>query len=132
MTDTPWGYIIRVCDPEGGKKSVKNAQDIDRTENTACESCCEKKTARTEEQKKKLLNRLSRVEGQVRGIKKMIENDAYCGDVLTQAAAVAAAVDAFNREVLRAHVRSCVVRDIRAGDDGAADELMAILEKLMR
>ncbi|MBR6185609.1 MAG: metal-sensing transcriptional repressor [Clostridia bacterium] len=93
---------------------------------------CEKKTARTEEQKKKLLNRLNRIEGQVRGIKKMIENDAYCGDVLTQAAAVSAAMDAFNREVLRAHVRACVVRDIRAGRDDAPDELMDILEKLMR
>ena len=102
-----------------------------------CEKCenCEsegKKTARTGEQKKKLLNRLSRIEGQVRGLKKMIENDAYCIDVLTQAAAAAAAMDAFNREVLRSHVRSCVVREIRAGSDGAADELVDILEKLMR
>ena len=95
-------------------------------------AACEKRTERAQEQKKKLLNRLSRIEGQVRGIKKMIENDAYCADVLTQSAAAAAAMDAFNREVLRAHVRSCVVRDIRAGEDGAADELIAVLEKLMR
>ncbi len=92
----------------------------------------EKKTHRTEEQKKKLLNRLSRIEGQVRGVSRMIENDAYCNDVLVQSAAIAAAVDAFNRELLRAHVRSCVVRDIRAGNDEVADELIATLERLMR
>ena len=89
-------------------------------------------THRTPEQKKKLLNRLSRIEGQVRGVQRMIENDAYCDDVLAQSAAIAAAVDAFNREVLRAHVRSCVVRDIRAGRDEVADELIATLERLMR
>ena len=99
----------------------------------SAETCaCARKTERTEEQKKKLLNRLSRIEGQVRGVRKMIEEDAYCNDVLTQSAAIAAAVSAFNRELLRAHVRSCVVRDIRAGRDEVADELIATLERLMR
>jgi DNA-binding FrmR family transcriptional regulator len=93
---------------------------------------CARKTERTEEQKKKLLNRLNRIEGQVRGVRKMIGEDAYCNDVLTQSAAIAAAVSAFNRELLRAHVRSCVVRDIRAGRDDVADELIATLERLMR
>ena len=102
-----------------------------QTEQSACPACA-RKTERTEEQKKKLLNRLSRIEGQVRGVRKMIEDDAYCNDVLTQSAAIAAAVNAFNRELLRAHVRSCVVRDIRAGRDEVADELIATLERLMR
>ena len=93
---------------------------------------CGRKTERTQEQKKKLLNRLSRIEGQVRGVRKMIENDAYCNDVLMQSAAIAAAVDAFNRELLRAHVQSCVVRDIRTGHDEVVDELMKTLERLMR
>ena len=84
------------------------------------------------EQKKKLLNRLSRIEGQVRGVRKMIESDAYCNDVLMQSAAIAAAVDAFNRELLRAHVQSCVVRDIRAGHNEVVDELMKTMERLMR
>lgn len=97
----------------------------------ACPAC-ERHTERTEDQKKKLLNRLSRIEGQVRGVRKMIESDAYCNDVLVQSAAIAAAVDAFNREVLRAHLHSCVVRDIRAGDDGVVDELVTTLERLMR
>ena len=100
-------------------------------ENTVCEACA-KTTVRTEEQKKKLLNRLSRIEGQVRGIKRMIENDAYCNDVLVQAAAVASAMRAFHREVLRAHLHSCVVRDIREGRDEVVDELMDTLERLMR
>ena len=96
-------------------------------------SCCEgKRTLRSEAQKKKLLNRLSRIEGQVRGVRRMIEADAYCDDVLTQSAAIAAAVNAFNREVLRAHVHSCVVRDIRDGRDEVADELIDTLERLMR
>ena len=104
---------------------------MSENQTSACPACA-RKTVRGEEEKKKLLNRLSRIEGQVRGVRKMIENDAYCNDVLMQSAAIAAAVNAFNREVLRAHVHSCVVRDIRAGDDGVADELIATLERLMR
>ena len=93
---------------------------------------CAKKTERSEEQKKKLLNRLSRLEGQVRGVRKMIENDAYCNDVLIQTAAISAAVNAFSREVLRSHLHSCVIRDIREGKDEVADELMETLERMMR
>lgn len=104
---------------------------MDCTEQNACPACA-KKTERTEEQKKKLLNRLSRLEGQVRGVRKMVENDAYCNDILIQSAAIAAAVDAFSREVLRAHISTCVIRDIRDGRDEVADELMQTLERLMR
>ena len=101
------------------------------TETNACQACA-RKTERSEEQKKKLLNRLSRLEGQVRGVRKMIENDAYCNDILIQSAAIGAAVDAFSREVLRAHLHSCVIRDIREGRDEVADELIETLERLMR
>lgn len=104
---------------------------MEQSRKAACPDCG-KKTERTEEQKKKLLNRLNRLEGQVRGVKRMIENDAYCNDVLIQSAAIGAAVDAFSREVLRAHLRSCVIRDIRDGRDEVADELMETLERLMR
>ena len=98
----------------------------------SCCAGCEKKTERTEEQKKKLMNRLNRLEGQVRGVKKMIESDAYCNDILMQSAAISAAVNAFSREVLRAHLHSCVARDIREGRDEVVDELMETLERLMR
>ncbi len=104
---------------------------MNKTSENAC-PVCEKKTERTEEQKKKLLNRLNRIEGQVRGVKKLLESDAECNDVLMQTAAISAAVGAFNREVLRAHLRSCVIRDIREGRDEVADELMQTLERLMR
>ena len=104
---------------------------MSHTEEGCCSGCA-RKTERSEVQKKKLLNRLSRLEGQVRGVKKMIENDAYCNDVLIQSAAISAAVDAFSREVLRAHLHSCVIRDIRDGRDEVADELMETLERLMR
>ena len=95
--------------------------------------CCRAKTtSRSEEQKKKLLNRLKRIEGQVRGLQTMIENDAYCNDILIQSAAVNAAVNAFNKELLANHIRTCVARDIREGKDETIDELVATLQRLMK
>lgn len=95
-------------------------------------SCCEKHTLRQEEQKKKLLNRLRRIEGQVRGLQVMVESDAYCNDILTQSAAVNAAVNAFNRELLSEHLRTCVARDLKDGHEEIVDELAATLQKLMK
>lgn len=94
--------------------------------------CCEKHTVRDEEQKKKLLNRLKRIEGQVRGLEAMIEIDTYCNDILMQSAAVNAAINAFNKELLNAHIHTCVARDIRAGKDEVIDELTSTIQKLMR
>lgn len=100
-------------------------------------SCCccggtEKTTIRTEEEKRKLQNRLKRIEGQVRGLQAMIERDAYCYDILTQSAAVNAAMNAFNKEILAHHIEGCVARDIREGKDEVIDELVTILQKLMK
>ena len=92
---------------------------------------CGRRTERSEEQKKKLTNRLSRIEGQIRGIRKMVDEDAYCNDVLVQSAAALAALRAFNRELLRSHLNHCVVRDIREGRPEVVEELMGTLEKLM-
>ena len=94
--------------------------------------CSEKHTARSEEERKKLVNRLKRVEGQIRGIIRMLENDAYCNDILIQSAAVNAAVNAFNKELLAQHIRTCVARDIRQGKDETIDELVVTLQKLMK
>lgn len=109
---------------------------INGNNNTEVKCCCcggnVKKTERAEKDKKKLVNRLSCIEGQIRGIKKMIENDAYCNDVLIQSAAVGAAINAFNRELLSNHIHSCVVRDIREGKDEVVDELMVTLQKLIK
>ena len=96
------------------------------------EKCCCKKTNRSEEERKKLIHRLNRIEGQIRGIRGMVENDAYCADILTQSAAVNAAVNAFNKELLASHIRGCVARDIRGGKDEVIDELMSTLQKLMK
>ena len=94
--------------------------------------CCHKTKMRDPEEVKKLMNRLSRIEGQIRGIRGMLEKDAYCTDILTQSAAVTAAMNAFNREMLAQHIRTCVVNDIRNGDDAIIDELVATLQKLMK
>lgn len=93
---------------------------------------CAKKTARNDSDKKRLLNRLKRIEGQVRGLQKMLEQDAYCADILTQSAAVKAAVNAFNRDLLALHIHGCVANNIRNGDDSVIDELTGIVEKLMK
>ena len=102
------------------------------SEKKVCPCCCEKHTARSEEEKKKLINRLKRIEGQIRGIIGMMEIDAYCNDILIQSAAVNAAVNAFNKELLASHIRTCVARDIREGKDETIDELVATLQKLMK
>ena len=94
--------------------------------------CCQRKTAREAEEKKKLMNRLNRIEGQIRGIQKMLENDAYCNDILVQSSAVSAAMNAFNKELLSSHIHSCVVRDIQEGKTEVVDELMNTLQKLMK
>lgn len=94
--------------------------------------CCHKTTERSEEERKKLMNRLRRIEGQVRGLQKMLEQDIYCADILTQSAAVSAAINAFNRDLLVQHLHTCVVRDIRAGDEQAVEELAELVKKLMK
>jgi DNA-binding FrmR family transcriptional regulator len=87
---------------------------------------------RSPEEVRCLVNRLKRIEGQIRGIRSMVENGAYCPDILTQSAAATAAMNAFSRELLTAHVKTCVVEDIRRGDDDTVDELVDLLRKLMR
>lgn len=94
--------------------------------------CCHKTKHRSEEEYKSLLNRLSRIEGQVRGIRKMVESDTYCTDILTQVSAVQAALNAFNRELLANHIRTCVADDIRSGKDETIDELVFTLQKMMK
>ena len=94
--------------------------------------CCHKTKERSPEEYRSLCNRLSRIEGQIRGIRGMLEKDAYCPDILAQVAAANAALNAFSRELLSNHIRSCVVDDVRAGNDEVIDELLLTLQKLMR
>ena len=97
-----------------------------------CCYCMEKHTLRSQEQKKALINRLKRIEGQVRGIRGMLEKDAYCVDILVQVAAANAALNSFSRELLAQHIGSCVADDLRAGSDEKLEELLRLLPKLMK
>ena len=102
-----------------------------RTDMDCCQ-CRQRTKERSEQEYKSLIHRLNRIEGQIRGIRGMVERSAYCPDILVQSAAVTAAMNAFNRELLTNHVKSCVVEDIRSGRDEAVDELTALLQKLMK
>ncbi len=94
--------------------------------------CCMKNTVRATDEKIKLIHRLNRIEGQIRGLRGMVENDAYCTDILTQSAAVNAAVNAFNRELITRHIETCVTREVAAGNTVVLEELVATLQKLMK
>lgn len=97
------------------------------------ECCCSHKTKeRSEKEYKDMIHRLNRIEGQIRGIKGMVERDAYCTDILVQVAAANAALNAFNRELLASHIKSCVAQNIREGNDEVIDELVNTLQKLMK
>lgn len=94
--------------------------------------CGCKTKERAEKEYRDLINRLNRIEGQVRGIKGMVERDAYCTDILTQVAAVTAALNSFNKVLLENHIKTCVTRDIKEGKEETVDELLVTLQKLMR
>ena len=98
----------------------------------ACECDCCKTRQRSDEELKKLTNRLSRIEGQVRGLREMLQKDAYCTDILTQVSAVNAALNSFSRELLSEHIHTCVTDGIRQGDDEVVEELVSVLQKMMK
>ncbi len=94
--------------------------------------CCHRTKERSEKEYKDLINRLNRIEGQIRGIKGMVEKNAYCIDILTQVAAANAALNSFNKILLANHIKTCVTRDIKEGKEETVDELLAALQKLMK
>lgn len=94
--------------------------------------CCHKTKERSDKEYKDLIHRLNRIEGQVRGIKKMIESDTYCTDILIQVSAVNAALNSFNKVLLANHIRTCVANDIKEGKEETIDELVVTLQKLMK
>lgn len=93
---------------------------------------CGKTKERTEKEYRDLINRLSRIEGQVRGVKRMVEENVYCTDILIQVSAINAALNSFNKVLLANHIRTCVAEDIRQGKEETIDELVMTLQKLMR
>lgn len=98
----------------------------------SCSACNCRMKHREEREYKDLIKRLNRIEGQVRGVRKMVEEERYCVDILTQVTAIHSALNSFNKVLLAEHIRSCVVDDIRAGKDETVDELCATLQKLMK
>lgn len=99
-------------------------------ENKCC--CTNKKKERSKNEYKDLLNRLRRIEGQVRGVERMVEEDVYCVDILTQVSAITAALNSFNKVLMGNHIRTCVAEDIRAGKDDTIEELVTVLQKCMK
>ena len=97
----------------------------------ACEKC-ERKKKRSQKEYKDLMNRLNRIEGQIRGIKGMVENDAYCPDILIQVSAATAALNSFNKVLLANPIESCVVDDLKEEKEGTVQELVTVLQKLMK
>ncbi len=106
-------------------------ENLPHEESCEC-GCCGRKKVRQSDEYKDLINRLSRIEGQVRGVKRMVEEDTYCVDILTQVSAIQSALNSFNKVLLGNHIKSCVAEDIRAGKDDAVDELVGTIQKLMK
>ena len=108
------------------------AAETAQAEAATLHACCCRHKKRSEEEYKSLVHRLNRIEGQIRGIRGMVEKDVYCADILVQVAAANSALNAFSRELLSQHVRTCVADDLRAGSDEKLDELLKLLPKLMK
>ena len=118
--------------PNGEERREKVEGSMENGAGEKKECCCHKKKERSDAEYKDLLHRLNRIEGQIRGIRSMVEKDAYCTDILTQVAAANAALNSFSRVLLGNHIRTCVTRDIRDGKDDTVEELLATLQKLMK
>lgn len=98
----------------------------------SCKDCCQRTKERSDKEYKDMLHRLNRIEGQIRGIKGMVEKEAYCTDILVQVAAVNAALNSFNKVLLANHIKTCVIKDIKEGKEETVEELLDTLKKLMR
>ena len=109
------------------EKGIKMEEKI-----IGCPECCGRKKERGEEEKRLLTNRLKRIEGQVRGVSRMIDEGAYCANVLTQVSAISSALSAFTRELLATHIRTCVSEDIKNEREGACEELIELLSRLIK
>ncbi len=115
------------------EKAVPEHKDLkaERKDPQECPACCRTKV-RSEKEQKDLINRLSRVEGQIRGIRRMLEEDAYCIDIINQVAAANAALNSFTKVILANHIHTCVTEDVQAGGSEKVDELVKTLQKLMK
>ena len=121
----PCGVFLRRKLMSDNKKNVKEIKG-------SCPHCSGKHKDRDDKEKRDLMNRLKRIEGQVRGVEGMLENDAYCTDILVQVSAITSALNSFNKVLLANHMRTCVADNIRKGNDEIVDELVVTLQKLMK
>ena len=131
MTKYPNGVYDEEAKNREKASPESRGKEMDEQRAGGC-GCCHKTKTRSEAEYKSLVHRLNRIEGQIRGIRGMVEKSAYCTDILVQSSAVTAAINAFNRELLANHIRTCVADDIRAGKDETIDELVMTLQKLMK
>ena len=106
--------------------------EINEESTVECPYCSGKHKDREDTEKKDLMNRLKRIEGQVRGVEGMLESGAYCTDILMQVSAITSALNSFNKVLLKNHVKTCVAENIRSGNDEVIDELVTTLQKLMK
>ncbi|MCQ2520064.1 MAG: metal-sensing transcriptional repressor [Lachnospiraceae bacterium] len=113
------------------KQETEKVEPKSEIDAYSCPACAKTKV-RSEKEYKDLMNRLKRIEGQVRGVQNMLEKDAYCLDIITQVSAINAALGSFNRVLLNNHLHSCVAENVRNGNDEVIDELDVILQKLMK
>jgi DNA-binding FrmR family transcriptional regulator len=114
------------------EKNVNNTSTEEHMSGDGQQCCCHRTKKRSEKEYRDLINRLSRIEGQIRGIKGMVEKNCYCPDIMIQVAAANAALSSFNKALLAEHIRSCVATDIREGRDETIEELVETLQKVMK
>jgi len=125
--------VIDSAYPQGVYNEVISMKDEKELEElTTCPHCSDRHKNRSPEEQKALLTRLRRIEGQIRGVEKMVEDNRYCPDILTQVSAITSALGSFNKVLLSCHIRSCVIEDIQAGREESIDELCQLLQKLMK
>ncbi len=134
MRDQEQEILNSMEEPEAEKELLSGEQGTEENPEPAADTCCcgERRKLRSEKEYKDLLNRLSRIEGQIRGIKGMVERDAYCIDILNQASAASSALSSFCKVILSSHIRTCVTEDVREGHEEKVDELVKTLQKMMR
>ena len=129
MSDKTFNSSYEAENVEAG---IVEAENIEAENTEDMSNCCCQKKVRDEKEIKDLMNRLNRIEGQIRGIKRMLEEDAYCIDIINQVSAANCALNSFTKVILANHIKSCVAEDVKEGSEEKLDELVKTLQKLMK
>ena len=121
-----------IAEAEKAEAGIAEAENIEAENSEDMSNCCCQKKVRSDKEIKDLMNRLNRIEGQIRGIKRMLEEDAYCIDIINQVSAANCALNSFTKVILANHIKSCVAEDVKEGSEEKLDELVKTLQKLMK